>query len=295
MFKCSPRKSQGLCFTIKYLLIVAIIASTTATATRAAAQDTSSTSDGNEVSATSSAPQMERKLYISGGGWGHGVGMSQYGALGRAEAGFSYSEILRFYYHGTKVVKAPELVSNDVDVRIGVHSRTVFTPTGPTGLLTVSLDGKLLNNTTNRLTVRRGYDGWYIDSGGEDWCDGFCEGSFLTVGFTEGEPVHVSDTHNGTRFYAYGEFQLTPATADIKNCGDHTAGEYCLVIGDMKMQQYLYGLAEIPQHWYWNAKGMEAQAIAARSYAIAQIRDRAGWGEPFSLYSVTDQVYKAWG
>ncbi len=35
-----------------------------------------------------------------GGGWGHGVGMCQLGAIGRAEAGQSYREILAHYYNG---------------------------------------------------------------------------------------------------------------------------------------------------------------------------------------------------
>lgn len=38
---------------------------------------------------------------FNGGGWGHGVGMSQYGAKGMAEAGYDYDEILAHYYPGT--------------------------------------------------------------------------------------------------------------------------------------------------------------------------------------------------
>jgi stage II sporulation protein D (peptidoglycan lytic transglycosylase) len=44
-------------------------------------------------------------LSIHGGGWGHGIGMCQVGALGRARAGQSYDEILRTYYTGTEVTK----------------------------------------------------------------------------------------------------------------------------------------------------------------------------------------------
>ncbi|MDE0640175.1 SpoIID/LytB domain-containing protein [Bacillus sp. CNPSo 3703] len=40
---------------------------------------------------------------ISGKGYGHGIGMSQYGAKARAESGNSYSSILSFYYPGTKL------------------------------------------------------------------------------------------------------------------------------------------------------------------------------------------------
>ena len=42
------------------------------------------------------------KGYIfNGGGWGHGVGMSQYGANVMAEQGAAYTEILAHYYPGT--------------------------------------------------------------------------------------------------------------------------------------------------------------------------------------------------
>ncbi|HPS58412.1 MAG TPA: SpoIID/LytB domain-containing protein [Spirochaetota bacterium] len=44
-------------------------------------------------------------LYISGKGWGHGVGMCQWGAKGRAEAGQDYSRILSTYYKGINFKK----------------------------------------------------------------------------------------------------------------------------------------------------------------------------------------------
>jgi SpoIID/LytB domain protein len=40
-----------------------------------------------------------------GGGFGHGVGLCQTGAIGMAEAGYKYTEILRHYYRGTKIRK----------------------------------------------------------------------------------------------------------------------------------------------------------------------------------------------
>lgn len=40
---------------------------------------------------------------LSGSGWGHGLGMSQYGAKGMAEQGFGYKDILMFYFPGTYV------------------------------------------------------------------------------------------------------------------------------------------------------------------------------------------------
>ena len=44
-------------------------------------------------------------LVLRGGGWGHGAGMCQWGAVGRAEAGQGYREILRAYYSGAEVAR----------------------------------------------------------------------------------------------------------------------------------------------------------------------------------------------
>ncbi|GMU60940.1 MAG: hypothetical protein AMXMBFR34_27030 [Myxococcaceae bacterium] len=42
---------------------------------------------------------------FTGGGWGHGVGMCQTGAIGRAEAGQTYRQILEHYFNGAQVAK----------------------------------------------------------------------------------------------------------------------------------------------------------------------------------------------
>src|SRR4051794_40918474 len=44
---------------------------------------------------------------IKGAGFGHGVGMSQYGALGYAQHGAAYQDILAHYYTGTQLGQAP--------------------------------------------------------------------------------------------------------------------------------------------------------------------------------------------
>jgi stage II sporulation protein D len=46
-------------------------------------------------------------LLVAGAGDGHGVGMSQEGALGYAEHGFAYRAILAHYYTGTAIGQAP--------------------------------------------------------------------------------------------------------------------------------------------------------------------------------------------
>lgn len=44
-------------------------------------------------------------IILSGKGWGHGVGLCQYGALGMAKKGYSYRQILEFYYPKARIMK----------------------------------------------------------------------------------------------------------------------------------------------------------------------------------------------
>jgi stage II sporulation protein D len=60
---------------------------------------------GNLPSAMFVVDQDARGVVLRGGGWGHGAGMCQWGAVGRAEDGQGYREILRAYYSGAEVAR----------------------------------------------------------------------------------------------------------------------------------------------------------------------------------------------
>ena len=57
----------------------------------------------NLINYPTKAPENEDTYYIAGMGYGHGIGMSQSGAKGMAEAGFNYKEILKHYFTGVEV------------------------------------------------------------------------------------------------------------------------------------------------------------------------------------------------
>ena len=50
--------------------------------------------------------QNENKVTINTKGFGHGVGMSQYGANGMAKEGYKYNQILKHYYQNTEIKKS---------------------------------------------------------------------------------------------------------------------------------------------------------------------------------------------
>lgn len=49
--------------------------------------------------------QVVTNVVIDTKGYGHGVGMSQYGALGMAKEGYNYMQILKYYYSGAEIKK----------------------------------------------------------------------------------------------------------------------------------------------------------------------------------------------
>jgi stage II sporulation protein D len=68
------------------------------------------TSAGEQQQPTSPArptPQPALELVVEGRGFGHGVGMSQWGAYAMALQGRSYDQILRHYYRGVELKPYP--------------------------------------------------------------------------------------------------------------------------------------------------------------------------------------------
>ena len=64
---------------------------------------------------------------VTGHGWGHGVGMSQYGAYGYAQHGFGYAKIVAHYFPGTQLGPAP-VAKVRVLVAAGTRTLTLTSP-----------------------------------------------------------------------------------------------------------------------------------------------------------------------
>lgn len=80
-------------------------------------------------------------IVVEGSGWGHGVGMSQYGSLGMAESGMSAEEILKHFYSDTAVEKVDE--PEVVRVGIGTGAQRIVIE-GSDEFRIESPDGKVI-------------------------------------------------------------------------------------------------------------------------------------------------------
>jgi SpoIID/LytB domain protein len=105
----------------------------------------------------------DRTLVIAGAGDGHGVGMSQYGALGYAQRGYTYQAILAHYYTGTTIGQAPSnaivkvLVGNRVrKVPLERYVRGVVSAEMPAGWPPAALEAQAIASRTYALTAHAG-------------------------------------------------------------------------------------------------------------------------------------------
>jgi SpoIID/LytB domain protein len=113
--------------------------------------------------ALGASPAAASTLVISGAGDGHGVGMSQDGALGYAQRGYSYAAILTHYYSGTALGQAPPrayvrvLVGSSVRrVPLERYVRGVVSAEMPSSWPAAALEAQAVASRTYALTAHAG-------------------------------------------------------------------------------------------------------------------------------------------
>lgn len=204
-----------------------------------------------------------------GGGWGHGVGMSQYGALGQAYEGKTATKIVEYFYTGAKVKK---IESTDVPA-------SYLSPARP---LWVGLDQSL---STVSATVTNGSATVCMTPGSCGTTISAKSGDDLTVYFNSAGTA-CKLKKNGNVVKKNGSAVKSPdcrVRIDPKGSGRVAllGGEYRRgaieirqapgtttfhVAAALALESYVYGLAEVPS--YWPTAALKAQAMAARSYAL---------------------------
>lgn len=173
-------------------------------------------------------------VVLNGGGFGHGVGLSQFGAYGRAVDGHTYDEILSFYYDNTTLEPItnfkefdPTHVPETIDVEVGVRDLiAISTPLDELGPgeweLSVEIAGEVIGVSQRPLTTY--YDGtrWHAEythkgeSIATDLCDNDprCENTVLEVAHTVGTRAVVEEFEDGPNLGSYfgGRYFLHPSS-----------------------------------------------------------------------------------
>lgn len=229
------------------------------------------------------APQpagADRTFRFIGGGDGHGVGMSQYGAFGLAQKGWGRKDIITWYYKGTSVKTEPAVQNT---WRVGLlQRRGSFTLKARKASFDLVVEDVGTVHTVPKGEARR------IVISGERYK--VYEGDKLKG--TWGGP---SDDLRAV----YGD---TGALVKIKEWGhgmrrgrlewEIVSKTRAHLVAVLNPEEYLYGLGEVPSSW--PARVLQVQADAARTYAYRVVAGGRS-GCACEIYGDTrDQNYVGW-
>ena len=234
--------------------------------------------------ATGGLTTLGESVTFYGRGWGHGVGLSQYGARGRALAGQVAAEILAHYYPGTTIGALPGapmirvlLLDNHVPTAaspLTVYGRgDAWSIAGVDALYPPDARLRLVPTTTGTTTRWRAI----VDLAGDVLYDAPAATDLRVQGVSAAATLQLP-----ARSSTYGTYRgilriiLSGAGADV--------------INELPLEAYLRGVVPMEMPSSWPAAARTAQTIAARSYAAVRIRPGAS---TFDVYDDTrSQVYR---
>lgn len=219
---------------------------------------------------------------IKGRGFGHGVGLSQWGARGMALQNFKYPQILSHYYTGTALQTLP---SSNTTVRVGIYlgqSKAGVTTSGPYQII----DG----DTQALLASGQKGDSWQVTVNG---------GMLQATPQLANQGNLFSQTQQTLKarnliFQPVGDTKLTLTEKKTAYRGSlqftaNLQGKLD-VINLVNMEDYLFGVVTKESPSSWPIEALKAQAVASRSYALYKVQLRAN--QSFDVYdTTTSQVY----
>lgn len=209
------------------------------------------------------------KITVKGHGFGHGIGMSQYGAQGAAKQGVKYSKILSTYYPGTKLATKTGnirvLISQDTTDPVDIVGKSglFFRKTGASSRMTLptSVSGKTV---TRWRIVPRSSDKTqsslqYRTNG--DWKT-YKSTSWTGEAQFEGPPTMSLIMPDGSAVAYRGMIRSAPTSKGSKTRA---------TVNVVSIEQYVQGViaAEMPASWA--SEALKAQSVAARTYGVRSI------------------------
>lgn len=210
---------------------------------------------------------------FAGHGFGHGHGMSQYGAASRARAGQSAATILGFYYPGTTAGTLP--VRGDaalIRIRLTLPAGEALTVAGAAKLVVTDETGGSVTDLSDNAAVRyqirvsgTTVSLWSATGSGPFSQVTLSDGTTTTAGpLVFGGPalLHLMHGDGSARDYA-GTLSGAP--------GDSGA---LRTVNEVNLDEYVAGVVPAEVFPSWPAATLQAQAVAARTYAAFERASR---------------------
>ncbi|MFA5845250.1 MAG: SpoIID/LytB domain-containing protein [Coriobacteriia bacterium] len=233
---------------------------------------------------------------ITGRGWGHGIGLSQYGAKGYASRGFGYAWILNHYYQGTTIGTgtAPTVMVHLDDMAAARQTWRVGAGNDVTTVTVYDYDA-----SATRIDLSGRYNYWITASGtdvrvhADRYTNGaWVPGAILKV-FHGSVVVRAGASRSASLVQILGpsgpfhEWNVIwRGTIRFLPTTDTSGRPATKAVNYVGLDQYLYGVVPRESPSSWPTEALKAQAVAARSYAYGS----AAAGS--TLYCTTQsQVY----
>jgi stage II sporulation protein D len=206
------------------------------------------------------AAQPAVTFVFKGKGWGHGIGLSQYGTQGFALNGRTYDEILAHFYQGTT------LGNRSATIRVRLASSRGFVNLGSPA-------------TFKAGTANVG--------GGAAW----------RVTAPPGGGIRL--TRSGTTRNFPSPTTFRPGSASLVLNGRsyrgtiivRRSGSTVWALNVLGLDPYVKGVVPQEMPTSWHAEALKAQAVAARSYALAAGGHCSWFGTSVMCPDTSDQVY----
>ena len=248
--------------------------------------------------ASSPANAVPNEWIIVGSGWGHGVGLSQYGALGQALDGRSWQDILSHYYPGSSLSDSP--VDKQIIVGLSQDKTAVFVRLDKftdDAQLEMSIDGNPVATIDSGTVIRIESNGNSVVTSGGD--DGRAEsrGTGKKISFRISAGSGLINTNSGTPETNAGSALSSPGhrykygTLNVVYGGDNDGRADLYTSISMRLaDEYPLGIAEMSSSWPKAA--LVAQVVASRSYGLGKANSGIRGNCGCHIYNnSTDQVY----
>lgn len=272
------------------ILLVAIVA--TALTPLAVLAETPSASPGLAPVAAAGPTVLGDTVTFHGRGYGHGVGLSQYGARGRAQAGEDALTILAHYYQGA----TPAAIDPTTPIRVLVLSKFAATADRP-----LVAYGRVAPWSIDELGIA-----FPADARLRLFPPASTPGTTLPTGtpwrlLVEGAdgvvlldaPAPATFTIRGTAPEARLQLWSKPTTYDhyrgTLRVLVHSASRVS-VVNDVAIDDYLAGVVPVEMPPTWPPAALQAQAVAARSYAARRLRPTVSYFDVPD--DSTSQIYR---